>query len=149
MFDIISPLMPCAVLWTWAFAHNSMSGPRQGEVQILLTWGRLVRKFSNMQQCELLAEPLPSGAPVLSIPIGSGLQRPGASAPSDLYVWPDTSLSHGGWGLRSWTEVHYAPTFLTFEPEHVWNSPRSTSSLLTDEASAWSTFKKLGFLIYF
>lgn len=27
-FDIISPLRPCAVLWTEAFAHNSTSAPK-------------------------------------------------------------------------------------------------------------------------
>lgn len=75
-------------------------GWRQGEVQIPLTPGRLVRKFSNVQQHELLAELLPSGAPVLSTSIGSGLQRLGASVPSDLHGWPDTSLSHGEVGVE-------------------------------------------------
>lgn len=104
-------------------------GWRQGEVQILLTPGRLVRKFSNVQQCELSAEPLPSGAPVLSIPIVSGLQRLGASVPSDLHGWPDTSLSRGVWGKGpDWNAL---PSFLsvsrsmceTHPNRHVYSPP--------------------------
>lgn len=91
-------------------------GWRQGEVQIPLTPGRLVRKFSDVQSRELLAELLPSGAPILSIAIGSGLQRLGASVASDLHGWPDTSLSLEVVGVDG-IEITFPTLFLKFEPE--------------------------------
>lgn len=84
-------------------------GWRQGEVQIPLTPGRLVRKFSDVQSRELLAELLPRGAPIFSIAIGSGLQRLGASVASDLPGWPDTSFPWDGGGRWDW---NYFPNFI-------------------------------------
>ena len=91
-------------------------GWRQGEVQIPLTPGRLVRKFSDVQSRELLAELLPRGAPIFSIAIGSGLQRLGASVASDPPGWPDTSLSLGMVGVGG-IEITFPTLFLKFEPE--------------------------------
>ena len=143
MFDIISPLMSCAALRTWAFAHSSMSGPKTRRVQIPLTPGRLVRKFPNVQWSELWAEPLPRGAPVLSIPISSGLQRLGASVPSDLYHWPDTSLSHGGARLTCLIHLHFSNLSQNMCETHQNWQVHSQIALVTEKVSVWSALRSL------
>lgn len=147
MFDIISPLMPCAALRTWALAHNSMSGPKTRGVQIPLTPGRLVRKFPNVQQSELWAEPLLSGAPVFSIPESSGLQRLGASVPSDLYHWPDTSFSHGGWGWGAGStcliHLHFSNLSQNMCETHQDRQVHPQVALVTEKVSVWSVLRSL------
>lgn len=137
--DIIGLLMPVLSCEWGHLLTIPGQGRRQGEVQILLTPGRLVRKSSNMQQCELLAELLPSGTPVGSIPICSGLQRLGASVPSDLHGWPDTSLSRGVVGVRDQIEITY-PQFLIWARTYI--SPNKIDkftpvALVTEGALAW------------
>ena len=150
--DIISPLMPCAVLWTQAFAHKSMSGleTRRGSDPVdTRAAGQEVLRCAVMWTFSWTVAQW--GACLFN-------SHRFRSSKAEGHLYPVTcvaGLTHrfpmggGGNGTR--------PKWLTFisqsEPEHVWDSPRAARlppsaigpwvPLATKGATPWPAWRGL------